>query len=238
MERRQSVPSARGDQYLVRGVEKNVSGPAGVLTILRGVNVTIRAGESLAIVGASGSGKSTLLHILGALDKPSAGSVLFEGRDMSLLNPAEAAAFRNHELGFVFQFHHLLPEFTTVENVAMQAVIGGMERRKALHLAENALERVGLAERRDHSVTTLSGGERQRAAIARATLLEPKVLLADEPTGNLDGNTGELVVDLLLELNRNLGMTLVVVTHNRELAARMGRSFELRSGELYEQSPV
>lgn len=238
MERSEHFPLPDDVQYLARGVAKTVSGPAGALTILRGVDLTVRAGESLAIVGASGSGKSTLLHILGALDRPTAGSVLFEGRDLAGLGSAGAAAFRNRELGFVFQFHHLLPEFTTVENVAMQAVIGGMARERALKLAEAALERVGLAERRDHSVTTLSGGERQRAAIARATLLEPKVLLADEPTGNLDGNTGELVVELLLELNRNRGMTLVVVTHNRELAARMGRSLELRSGELYEQSPV
>ncbi|MCH5277591.1 MAG: ABC transporter ATP-binding protein [Desulfovibrionaceae bacterium] len=232
------MPAAPGVQYLARAVEKTVNGPAGALTILRSVNLGIRAGESLAIVGASGSGKSTLLHILGALDRPSAGSVLFEGRDLASLSPAGAASFRNRELGFVFQFHHLLPEFTTVENVAMQAIIGGMARSRALRLAEAALERVGLAERRDHSVTTLSGGERQRAAIARATLLGPRVLLADEPTGNLDGATGERVVQLLLELNRGLGMTLVVVTHNRDLAARMGRSLELRSGELYEQSPV
>ena len=225
-------------QYLARAVEKTVNGPAGSLTILRNVHVSIRAGESVAIVGASGSGKSTLLHILGALDSPTAGSVLFEGRDLASLSPSQAAVFRNRELGFVFQFHHLLPEFTTLENVAMQAIIGGMARARALRLAEAALERVGLAERRDHSVTTLSGGERQRAAIARATLLKPKVLLADEPTGNLDGNTGERVIQLLLELNRGLGMTLVVVTHNRDLAARMGRSLELRSGELYEQSPV
>ena len=238
MQRSEVMPAASPVQYLARAVAKTVNGPAGSLTILRGVNVSIRAGESLAIVGASGSGKSTLLHILGALDSPSSGSVLFEGRDLASLSPAGAAAFRNRELGFVFQFHHLLPEFTALENVAMQAVIGGMPRRKALRLAEAALERVGLAERRDHSVTTLSGGERQRAAIARATLLEPKVLLADEPTGNLDGSTGQRVVQLLLELNRSLGMTLVVVTHNRDLAARMGRSLELRSGELYEQSPV
>lgn len=223
-------------QYAVQGLQKTVAGPAGALTILRGVDLTVRAGESLAIVGASGSGKSTLLHILGALDRPTAGTVRFEGRDLAGLDATASASFRNHELGFVFQFHHLLPEFTTVENVAMQAIIGGMARNKALKLAEAALERVGLAERRDHSVTTLSGGERQRAAIARATLLEPKVLLADEPTGNLDGHTGEMVVELLLELNRGRGMTLVVVTHNRELAARMGRSLELRSGELYEQS--
>lgn len=223
-------------QYAVQGLQKTVAGPAGALTILRGVDLTVLAGESLAIVGASGSGKSTLLHILGALDRPTAGTVRFEGRDLAGLDATASASFRNHELGFVFQFHHLLPEFTTVENVAMQAIIGGMARNKALKLAEAALERVGLAERRDHSVTTLSGGERQRAAIARATLLEPKVLLADEPTGNLDGHTGEMVVELLLELNRGRGMTLVVVTHNRELAARMGRSLELRSGELYEQS--
>lgn len=223
-------------QYAVQGLQKTVAGPAGALTILRGVDLTVLAGESLAIVGASGSGKSTLLHILGALDRPTAGTVRFEGRDLAGLDATASASFRNHELGFVFQFHHLLPEFTTVENVAMQAIIGGMARNKALKLAEAALERVGLAERRDHSVTTLSGGERQRAAIARATLLEPKVLLADEPTGNLDGHTGEMVVELLLELNRDRGMTLVVVTHNRELAARMGRSLELRSGELYEQS--
>lgn len=238
MNDRHAVPASDAIQYAARGVEKTVAGPAGALTILRGVDLTVRRGESLAIVGASGSGKSTLLHILGALDRPTRGSVLFEGRDLAGLDPAAAAAFRNRELGFVFQFHHLLPEFTTAENVAMQAVIGGMARGRALKLAEAALERVGLAERRDHSVTTLSGGERQRAAIARATLLEPKVLLADEPTGNLDGHTGELVVELLVELNRNRGMTLVVVTHNRELAARMGRSLELRSGELYEQSPV
>lgn len=238
MEHREHIPVPADDQYLAQGLGKTVSGPAGALTILRGVDLSVRAGESLAIVGASGSGKSTLLHILGALDRPSAGSVLFEGRDLVRLDCAGAAAFRNRELGFVFQFHHLLPEFTTAENVAMQAIIGGMARGRALKLARASLERVGLAERCDHSVTTLSGGERQRAAIARATLLEPKVLLADEPTGNLDGNTGELVVDLLLELNRARGMTLVVVTHNRELAARMGRSLELRSGELYEQSPV
>ena len=154
------------------------------------------------------------------------------------MSPAEAAVFRNRRLGFVFQFHHLLPEFSTVENVAMQAVIGGMERREALKRAEAALESVGLGERRAHNVTTLSGGERQRAAIARATLLRPKVLLADEPTGNLDEKTGSMVMDLLLELNRAEGMTLVVVTHNRDLAARMGRRFELKSGVLYEEGSV
>ncbi len=220
-------------QYRLDNVEKTVPAPGGALTILRGVNLTLEAGESVAVVGASGSGKSTLLHILGALDTPTGGAVYYNGSNLSGLSPEARAAFRNKELGFVFQFHHLLPEFTTVENVAMQALVGGMPRAGALKLAEAALERVGLAGRRDYNVTTLSGGERQRAAIARATLTAPNVLLADEPTGNLDEKTGSLVMDLLMELNRELGMTLVVVTHNREMAARMSRRLELRSGELY-----
>lgn len=227
--------SAGGWQYVAEGLGRTVVGPAGDLAILRGVDLKVRAGESLAVVGASGSGKSTLLHLLGALDRPTSGKVWFEGRDLAAMDAASAAAFRNRELGFVFQFHHLLPEFTTAENVAMQALIGGMPRKKALDLAGAALDRVGLAGRRNHRVTTLSGGERQRAAIARAILAGPRVLLADEPTGNLDGRTGDLVADLLLELNRERGMTLVVVTHNRDLAALMGRSLELRSGELYEE---
>ena len=224
--------------YRVEHAEKKVESPAGELTILRDVSFSVSRGEALAIVGSSGSGKSTLLHILGTLDHATSGSVLFEGRDLGALDAAEAAHFRNRELGFVFQFHHLLPEFTTVENVAMQAVIGGMPRAKALKLAAESLERVGLSHRGDHHVTTLSGGERQRAAIARATLLCPKVLLADEPTGNLDEKTGALVVDVLRELNRDMGMTLIIVTHNRELAASLDRSLELRSGELYAQNPL
>ena len=221
--------------YQVRHAQKTVESPAGELTILRDVSFDVKAGEALAIVGQSGSGKSTLLHILGTLDRATGGSVLFEGRDLSALTPQEAAQFRNRELGFVFQFHHLLPEFTTVENVAMQAIISGMPRAKALALAAESLERVGLGERLNHHVTTLSGGERQRAAIARATLLCPKVLLADEPTGNLDEKTGARVVDVLRKLNRDTGMTLIIVTHNRELAENMDRSLELRSGELYAQ---
>ena len=222
--------------YRVEHVEKKVESPAGELTILRDVSFTVEPGEALAIVGSSGSGKSTLLHVLGTLDRATSGKVWFEGQDLSSLSEAQAAHFRNRELGFVFQFHHLLPEFTTVENVAMQAIIAGTPRAKALKLAEESLERVGLAHRRDHHVTTLSGGERQRAAIARATLLCPKVLLADEPTGNLDEKTGSLVVDVLRGLNRDLGMTLIIVTHNRELAASLDRSLELRSGELYAQN--
>ena len=225
-----------GILYRVEHVEKKVESPAGELTILHDMSFTVKAGEALAVVGSSGSGKSTLLHLLGTLDHASSGKIFFEGRDLSELDEAQAAHFRNKELGFVFQFHHLLPEFTTVENVAMQAMIGGMAKAKALKLADEALERVGLAHRREHHVTTLSGGERQRAAIARATLLCPKVLLADEPTGNLDEKTGDRVVEVLRELNREMGMTLIIVTHNRELAASLDRSLELRSGELYAQN--
>lgn len=224
--------------YELSGVEKSCDGPAERVTILKNMNLTVRAGESLAIVGASGSGKSTLLHLLGALDTPTAGNILFEGRSLPDMTPVEKAHFRNRKLGFVFQFHHLLPEFSTEENVAMQALIAGMPRARALELARQALCRVGLAERMNHRVTTLSGGERQRAAIARAILLEPRVLLADEPTGNLDQRTGDSVAGLLLELNRTLGMTLVIVTHNREMAGTLGRCLELRSGELYEEMPI
>lgn len=229
------VPFEKPPLYLVRHAQKKVESPAGELTILRDVSFEVRAGEALAIVGSSGSGKSTLLHLLGTLDRVTGGSVLFEGRDLSTFSEREAAHFRNRELGFVFQFHHLLPEFTAVENVAMQAIIAGMPRREALEKAACALERVGLAERLHHHVATLSGGERQRAAIARATLMKPKVLLADEPTGNLDEKTGERVSEVLRQMNRDTGMTLIIVTHNRELADSMDRSLELRSGELYAQ---
>ena len=222
--------------YRVEHTGKKVESPAGELTILRDVSFTVERGEALAVVGSSGSGKSTLLHLLGTLDRATSGKIFFEERDLSALDEAQAAHFRNRELGFVFQFHHLLPEFTTVENVAMQAVIAGMPKAKALKLAEESLERVGLEHRRDHHVSTLSGGERQRAAIARATLLCPKVLLADEPTGNLDEKTGSRVVEVLRELNREMGMTLIIVTHNRELAASLDRCLELRSGELYAQT--
>ena len=222
--------------YELENGQKRVSTPSGVLEILSGVSFSVGEGETAAILGASGSGKSTLLHIMGALDDPTGGRILFGGRDLARLSAGEKAALRNREIGFVFQFHHLLPEFTTVENVAMQALISGMPRRKALSLAEAALAKVGLAERGSYDVTTLSGGERQRAAIARAILLSPRVLLADEPTGNLDGKNGDSIADLLLKLNSERSMTLVMVTHNREMAARMQRCFELRSGVLYEEN--
>ncbi|MEG2173339.1 MAG: ATP-binding cassette domain-containing protein [Desulfovibrionaceae bacterium] len=214
---------------------KNFFGPGETLEIFQKINLVIGQSESLAIVGASGSGKSTLLHLMGALDTLSSGKILFEGKDLATMSPDTKAHLRNTALGFVFQFHHLLPEFSTVENVAMQAIIGHMPRKQAFAKAEEMLVRVGLEDRLEHKVTTLSGGERQRAAIARAILMRPRVLLADEPTGNLDDHTGKRVGELLVELNRELGMTLVIVTHNRELAACMGRSLELRSGVLYDQ---
>ena len=220
--------------YTLDRVWKEYDGPAERLIILRDLNFTVAQGDSVAIVGASGSGKSTLLHLLGLLDIPTQGVISFCERDVARLSALEKARLRNGSIGFVFQFHHLLPEFSTLENVGMPAIIAGKSREEALTAAEAALALVGLGQRKDHKVTTLSGGERQRAAIARAILLGPKVLLADEPTGNLDEITGAAVGELLLQLNRETGMTLVVVTHNRELARLMRRCCELRAGELYE----
>ncbi len=219
--------------YELSRVRKAYQGPAEEIVVIRGLDFTIPAGDSMAILGASGSGKSSLLHLLGALDRPSSGTIRFRGRDLGGLSPQEAAGLRNREIGFVFQFHHLLPEFTTLENVAMPALIAGESRGEAFARARESLSLVGLDERAEHRVTTLSGGERQRAAIARAVLLRPAVLLADEPTGNLDETTGARVGEVLARLNAELGMTLVVVTHNHNLAALMGRRLELQGGELY-----
>jgi lipoprotein-releasing system ATP-binding protein len=215
-------------------VGKEYDGPAEKLVVLRDVSLTISSGESIALIGASGSGKSTFLHLLGTLDIPSTGALYFRGKNLSEASPDEKARLRNQDIGFVFQFHHLLPEFNVLENVAMQAVIGGMDRSRAAELARAAIATVALSGREEQMVTTLSGGERQRAAIARAILKKPALLLADEPTGNLDEKTGANIARLLLELNRDLGMTLVVVTHNLEIAALMGRRLELRAGDLYD----
>ncbi len=222
------------DVYRLENITKSYQQGEETVTVLKSLDMTVRQGDSLAIVGASGSGKSTLLQLMGTLDVPSSGSILFRGEDISTLGWKERAAIRNRDIGFVFQFHHLLPEFSARENVAMPGIIGGMHRKDALAKADVALTRVGLAHRLHHRVTTLSGGERQRAAIARAILLEPKVVLADEPTGNLDERTGREINQLLLSLNQDQGVTLIVVTHNAELAQCMQRTLELRSGELYE----
>ncbi len=224
------------DLYTFDNVVKTFEEGGKTLEILKGVSLSIAQGEQVAIVGASGSGKSTLLHLMCALDTPTSGSVCYRGRDLATLSPDEQAGFRNRTCGFVFQFHHLLAEFSAEENVAMPAVIAGSDLHSVLGDARAMLERVGLRDKCRSRVNNLSGGERQRVAIARAVLMRPEVLLADEPTGNLDERTGAQVVNLLKELNHELGMTMVVVTHNAELAAGMDRSLELRAGTIYDKT--
>ena len=220
--------------YRLQDLGKTYQGPAEELTILKDINLEIIHGQSVAIVGASGSGKSTLLHILGTLDQPSSGEIFFESQNMRELDENARARKRNRDIGFVFQFHHLLPEFNTLENVAMPGIIAGQSTSELHAKAKHMLELVGLGDRLQHKVTTLSGGERQRASIARALLLDPKVILADEPTGNLDEKTAATVISLLLDLNQRLHTTIIVVTHNLALAHQMDRQLVLRSGELYE----
>jgi lipoprotein-releasing system ATP-binding protein len=203
------------------------------IDVLRGVSLDIEQGELVSLVGASGAGKSTFLHVLGTLDAPSAGALSFAGRPVFELNDAEVADFRNRTIGFVFQSHFLLPEFTALENVAMPALIRRVERRVALAAARELLERVGLGARIDHRPGELSGGEAQRVALARALVLKPALLLADEPTGNLDPVTGAGITELLREVNRELGITAVVVTHNEDLARSMPRRLRLAEGKVH-----
>jgi lipoprotein-releasing system ATP-binding protein len=219
-----------------RGIQKTFrQGPKDV-HVLHDVSLELEAGRSLAIIGASGAGKSTLLHILGGLDKPDNGDVLVEGQSLWELSAAERGRMRNMTMGFVYQFHHLLPEFTALENVAMPLLIRGVRAADAAQGAAELLGKVGLSERLEHKPGELSGGERQRAALARALVGSPRVVLGDEPTGNLDERTADQVYSLLLELNRELRTSLLLVTHDKRLAARMDQQLELHMGRLQEMA--
>ncbi|MEI6859308.1 MAG: lipoprotein-releasing ABC transporter ATP-binding protein LolD [Shewanella sp.] len=216
----------------VKGVTKRYQEGSVDTQVLNNVDLQVFKGEQLAIVGTSGSGKSTLLHIIGTLDSPTSGSVTMLGEDLYALSSRRQSEIRNQDLGFIYQFHHLLPEFTALENVAMPALIHGVKRELAHQDAKVLLERVGLGHRLDHTPSEMSGGERQRTAIARALINKPKLVLADEPTGNLDAASGEAVYELIQELATQLGTAFVVVTHDNKLAARMDRQLYMEDGCL------
>lgn len=203
------------------------------IVVLRGLNLELQAAERLAVVGESGVGKSTLLHILGTLDRPDSGELLYCGKELPLNDDVLLSAFRNREIGFVFQFHYLLPDFSAVENVMLPALIQGIPPPEARRRAEELLEAVGLKNRVGHRPGQLSGGEQQRVSVARSVILQPKLILADEPTGSLDLRIGEEVQELLFELNEKRGVALIVATHNREFAEKIGRQMELRDGQLF-----
>jgi lipoprotein-releasing system ATP-binding protein len=223
------------DRFLtVRDLCKSFDNSETRIDILKGVNLDMDAGQTLAIVGASGIGKSTLLHILGALDRPDSGAYFFNGDDIFVFDQIRLAQFRNDTVGFVFQFHYLLPEFSALENTMMPVLIKGMRKKEAREIAEAMLVRVNLKDRLNFRAGKLSGGEQQRVALARALVLKPAMLLADEPTGNLDKRNSEFIHDLLLELNDEFGMTLIVVTHNMELASYMSRTTTIVEGRLVE----
>ena len=217
---------------IARAVDKSFHDAGREIVVLRGLELTVAAGEEIAIIGESGVGKSTLLHVLGSLERPSAGQILFEDRDLFAMDERETATFRNHKLGFVFQFHYLLADFTALENVMMPALIARLPEREARESAANVLELVGLKDKLQRRPAELSGGEQQRVAVARAVVLRPRLVLADEPTGNLDPKTADEVHELFHRLNRELGLTLVIATHNERLSRSMTRTLRLHDGRL------
>ena len=216
----------------VSDLHKSFGTKAGKVEVLKGINLKVAAGETIALVGASGAGKSTLLHVLGTLDRPTSGKVLFGSDDVFQMNDRTLAQFRNRSIGFVFQFHHLLPEFSALENAMMPLLISGMKRGEAEKVASGLLVDVGLAHRLTHKPGELSGGEQQRVAIARALVTSPALLMADEPTGNLDMKTSDEVHEILAGIHREKGITLIIVTHNERLAARMGKTIRLVDGRI------
>jgi len=220
-------------QLEARGVVKTFKGPAGAVEVLQGLDFSPRPGSLVAIVGASGAGKSTLLHILGTLERPTSGSIQYEGQEVFSLASNELARFRNLKIGFVFQFHHLLPELTALENVTLPGLISGRPRYELREAGTRLLDAVGLSARAEHRPSELSGGEQQRVAVARALINDPLLLLADEPSGNLDGPTGEELHDLLERLVRERGQTTVVATHNQRLADRADAVYRMEGGKLH-----
>jgi len=221
-----------------RGVDKDFYDAGRRIQVLRGLDLAVRRGDRIAVVGQSGVGKSTMLHVLGGLEAPTAGRVSFEGQDLLALDAAAIAEFRNRKLGFVFQFHYLLADFTALENVMMPALIARMSDSEARSRAQAVLEMVGLADKLNRRPTELSGGEQQRVAVARAVALQPALVLADEPTGNLDPDTADEVHRLFEQLNTELGITLVIATHNERLARRMSRVLRLKEGRLFDEPIV
>ncbi|MFH1887655.1 MAG: ABC transporter ATP-binding protein [Pseudomonadota bacterium] len=231
----EALETGREPFVLASGITKGYAKHSGYVSVLSDLTLSVEAGQSMAVVGVSGIGKSTFLHILGALDRPDAGRVLFGGRDVFVLPDQALARFRNENVGFVFQFHHLLPEFTALENTALPARIGGLSPAEARDRAEAVLDRVGLSDRLTHRIGELSGGEQQRVAVARALVMEPELFLADEPTGNLDVKTARRIHELLCELNAERRMTMILVTHNQELAGMMSRRVTLLDGRAVEE---
>jgi lipoprotein-releasing system ATP-binding protein len=232
--------TANPDTALLRldGLRRSFEMPGRSVDVLSGIDLSIQAGESVSIMGRSGAGKTTLLQILGTLDRPTSGRVVFDGEDVFKRSDAGLSTFRGRHIGFVFQFHHLMPEFTTVENAAMPALIDRRPREQAMNDARALLERVGLGHRLDHRPGELSGGEQQRVALARAMIMRPRLLLADEPTGNLDEETGATVFELFREMTDELGAAVIVVTHNHALAEAMGRQLVMSDGQVFEAGEV